>query len=62
MCKIDVNDKNEETIKKLSLCSSKLNEIGETSLGIELYFRWLKHFGITFFIMSMISSTPIVKN
>jgi len=61
MCRITMKD-DVEVVEKLGLCSSKLNEIGETSLGIELYFRWLKHFGLTFFIMSIISCGPILKN
>lgn len=48
--------------EKLGVCSSKLKDIGETSLGIELYFRWLKHFGITFLIMSIFSILLAYKN
>lgn len=52
----------DDNILEYPIISTPLSTLGEFGVGIELYFVLLKHLGILFFIISIISAMPIYLN
>jgi len=62
MKKIDIDDYGRIKYSELTACHSSLSDIGTCGVGLELYFRFIKHFGCTFFLLTLLSGISIYFN
>lgn len=58
MIRVKVNDK----LSQAPICKTKLSQLGEYGIGMELYFLSIKQLGIVFLVIALISIWPMYEN